>query len=239
MSSHEKTDQRDFSDLQLGGAGLEGAASADRFSDVIGRYLRGKMTLPEARLEVKQFLDSIGYSASEEEAGTIKDLSSDARINLELDTRAQSAASYRQWVSRQRQTILDGWPCDELIRGGWRKTHRQWSGLDDGNIIAGEPADGRWREAGGQLYDGRMIALVNDPIWTDISRFGVPYPPFDFNSGMKRRGVDRKTAIKLGVFTADNPPQQLPQTRNFNDDHLKFTTAIRDAALRGVLEDEG
>ena len=29
-----------------------------------------------------------------------------------------------------------------------------------------------------------MVALKEDPVWTRISRFGQPWPPFDFNSGM-------------------------------------------------------
>jgi hypothetical protein len=29
----------------------------------------------------------------------------------------------------------------------------------------------------------RMIARKDSPIWEALSRFGTPYPPFDFNSG--------------------------------------------------------
>lgn len=54
-------------------------------------------------------------------------------------------------------------------------------------------------EAGGKLYDGRMIALRNDPIWRGISRFGSPVPPFDFNSGMGLEEVNRFEAEALGV----------------------------------------
>lgn len=57
----------------------------------------------------------------------------------------------------------------------------------------------RWKEAGGKLYDGRMIALRNDPIWRKISRFGSPVPPFDFNSGMGLEEVNRFEAEALGV----------------------------------------
>ena len=57
----------------------------------------------------------------------------------------------------------------------------------------------RWKESGGKLYDGRMIALRNDPIWRKISRFGSPVPPFDFNSGMGLEEVNRFEAEALGV----------------------------------------
>jgi hypothetical protein len=36
-----------------------------------------------------------------------------------------------------------------------------------------------------------FIAPKGDPIWTAISRFGLPYAPFDFNSGMILRPVRR------------------------------------------------
>ena len=78
-----------------------------------------------------------------------------------------------------------------------------------------------------------MIALINDPIWEAISRFGLPYPPFDFNSGMGVAGVSRSDAIKLGVISPNAAPQR-PQPRNLNDD-LAMTADVRAAALREAL----
>jgi hypothetical protein len=60
-----------------------------------------------------------------------------------------------------------------------------------------------------------MIALKNDPIWTKISRFGLPYPPFDFNSGMDLQDVDRDEATQLGLIDRDT--QIAPDKRGFND----------------------
>src|SRR5574337_1593062 len=110
------------------------------------------------------------------------------------------AWGYGSWMQGQAPAILNLWPAQELFRAFPRKTHRQWSGEDAENIIKGEPIEGRWADAGGQLFDGRMIALKNAPIWTDISAFGNPYPPFDFNSGMWVRDVDRETAMKYGLI---------------------------------------
>lgn len=48
--------------------------------------------------------------------------------------------------------------------------------------------------------------LVNAPVWTAISRFGRPYPPFDFGSGMGTRDVERDEAERLGVIAPGEQP---------------------------------
>ena len=112
-------------------------------------------------------------------------------------------SGWRDYTSGLHRAILDHWPAQELYRVFPRPTHRQWNGLDRENIIDGEPPQGRWVEAGGQLYDGRMIALKNSSVWTKISRFGKPYSPFDFNSGMATKGVTRAEAKKFGLIDRD------------------------------------
>lgn len=208
-----------------------------RLFTVIGEYVNGNLDLASARLEIKKIQAAIGYAPSGEDAGTLRDRASDERINLQIRMNAQSAAGYGYWL--QSQSHLLQWPCQELLRVGYRRTHRQWSGEDDSaEIIKGEPVIGRWREQGGQLYgENRMIALVNAPIWSAINRFEVPYPPFDFNSGMGVAGVNRQNALSLGVITKD-APVQAAETRDFNQD-LKYSTSIRAAALRQALEDFG
>ena len=47
-----------------------------------------------------------------------------------------------------------------------------------------------------------MIALKGDPIWTHISAFHLPFPPFDIDSGMDVDGVPREEAEKLGLILA-------------------------------------
>ena len=77
------------------------------------------------------------------------------------------------------------YPANELVRIGPPPTHRDWAR--------------RWVDAGGHTFDGRMIALKDDPIWCAISDFQLPFPPFAVGSGMGVRDVDRDTAEKLGV----------------------------------------
>lgn len=57
----------------------------------------------------------------------------------------------------------------------------------------------RWRAAGGKFYEGRMIACVDDPIWSKISDFGVPYPPFDQSDVWGIDCIARSECKRLGV----------------------------------------
>lgn len=80
---------------------------------------------------------------------------------------------------------LAAFPAQELIRICDSKVQRNWTSL--------------WSERGGKIYHGRMAALKDDPIWTRISRFGTPWPPFDFGSGMATRDIGYDEAVKLGL----------------------------------------
>lgn len=139
-----------------------------------------------ARAELKQLLQRMGYNPGAQ-AGGIQDLSSDARINLQLRMNVESAQGFDQFLQGQAEGALDAFPAQELFRAEDREEPRNW------------PT--RWMQAGGQIFPGgRMIALKNDPIWSAISAFGNPYPVFDYNSGMWVRDVDREEAITLGLL---------------------------------------
>jgi hypothetical protein len=45
-----------------------------------------------------------------------------------------------------------------------------------------------------------MIARKDSPVWTRLSRFGVPHAPFDYNSGYGTVQVKRSECVKLGVI---------------------------------------
>jgi hypothetical protein len=178
--------------------------------------------LATARLDIKQLLGEIGYVPDEEDQGTLKDLSSDRRINLVYKMNVEMAQGYGAWEQGQDPDALDAFPAQELFRAEGREKPRDWFDI--------------WTAAGGQIFDGRMIALKNDPIWEEISDFGTPYPPFKFNSGMWVRDVSRKQAIAMGLIDRDT--QVEPQHRLFNVD-LQGSSDIRSAALRQALEAEG
>lgn len=153
------------------------------------------------RAEIKQLLQRIGYDPGAK-AGGIQDLSSDGRINLQIRMNVESAQGYGQWLQGQAEGAIDAFPAQELFRAEDREEPRNW------------PT--RWMQAGGQIFPGgRMIALKNDPIWTAISAFENPFPPFDYNSGMWVRDVSREEAIALGLLGENETIE--PIVADYND----------------------
>lgn len=133
-------------------------------------------------------------------AGTLEDVTSLRRLELIVDFNTQQAQEFARWKTEQDPAVLDAYPAQELVRIEDRNVPRDWQQ--------------RWQAAGGELRNGRMVALKNDPIWTAISRFGVPFPPFDFQSGMGLDDVSREDAEALGLIRLDE--QIRPMNADFN-----------------------
>lgn len=149
------------------------------------------------RADLGDFNGRVGDSKS------LTDLASRARAGLIYDQQIRSANGYARWQNDLDPDILDAFPAQELVRVLPRKTQRDW------------PT--RWREAGGKLAQGRMVALKTDPIWTKLSAFGTPWPPFDYGSGMGVADLDRAEAEDLGLLAPG--AEVLPvQGKQFNDD---------------------
>jgi hypothetical protein len=134
-------------------------------------------------------------------AGTVRDIRSSARLGLIFDQQTRQAAGFADWKSGQDADVLDAFPAQELVRVEERQVPRAWPS--------------RWLAAGGRFFRGRMIAMKSDPVWEKISRFGTPWPPFDFGSGMGVRDVDRAEAEALGLLTAAEGVALVE--RRFND----------------------
>jgi hypothetical protein len=155
------------------------------------------------------------------DSGKLTDIASRRRLELIYNFQTTQAAEHARMVVGSDPDVLDAFPAQELVRIEDRQEPRDWLGT--------------WRAAGGQVYDGgRMIALKDDPIWTRISRFGVPYPPFDFGSGMGLADVERAEAERLGVLTPSDTvtsPAAAHQTR------LEASVADLDATGLDQLRD--
>ncbi len=146
----------------------------------------GQLDYATARLRLKESLDSFGYTAPKGEEGGLRDLSSFRRRDLQLRQNVREAREYGRFAQGQDPALLDAFPAQELIRWEDREVPRDWAE--------------RWAAAGGEFYGSRMIARKDSPVWTALSRFGRPWPPFDFGSGMGVEDVDRATAEQLGVI---------------------------------------
>ena len=165
-----------------------------------------------ARTKLRELLKQLGYAPDAADAGTIKDLSSDARIDLVLRTNKQLAQGQGNWLNSQRSGVLESFPADELFRLEDRAQKRDWLA--------------RWRLAGDQTGDpigtgwtitpdGRLIALKNHDIWNWIGSselfddaLDVVWPPFAFNSGMWVRDIFRNECEEIGLMeAADAAPE--------------------------------
>jgi len=201
-------------------AGVTNGEFLQRASDAVDDLTAGAVDRATKRAELKKLLSSLEYRPDAGAEGTLTDLSSDARLNLILDTNLEMAQGYGQWKQGQNAAVLDQWPAQELIRARVAKVPRDWAQ--------------RWTDAGGTFYGGRMIALKNDPIWRRLSRFGLPYPPFDFNSGMDLDPIDRDEAVAFGLIDRDT--QLFPQDRDFNTD-LAASPQVRSSSLKEALQE--
>lgn len=132
--------------------------------------------------------------------GSLQDLSSWKRLEFTFMTEEKLAHGRAQKLKGLDPVAMALFPAFELVRVGSRKTQRNWLA--------------RWVQAGGRLYQGRMIALKDDPIWHKLGdsavfddALDVDSPPFAFGSGMGWRAVSRAECIRLGVIDADEKPQ--------------------------------
>lgn len=144
--------------------------------------------------EMKSFLASRGYTMG---GSKLTDITSRRRLGLIYDMNVQEAREYARYVRGQDADALDMYPAQEFVRVESRRVPRtDW------------PM--RWRAAGGKIRGGRMVALKSDLVWTNLSRFGRPYPPFDYGSGMGVEDIDREEAVELGLLTDDEPADEIP-----------------------------
>jgi hypothetical protein len=138
--------------------------------------------------------------------GSIQDITSERRAELIVDTQTQMAYGFTNWKTGQDPDMLDAFPAQELIRVEERVDKRDWRR--------------RWVEAGGKIVQGRMVARKTDPIWENLSRFGTPWPPYDFNSGMGVEDVSREEALELGLI---EPKESIPPTAADFNQKLEVT----------------
>jgi len=192
--------------------------------EAMGNKLRETLEFTQASADGRAFMDRSKFIAEMRKVmarhglstgkGDLADPGSRKRLGLIYDFQVEDAFEYGRWKSGQSEALRRAYPARELLRIEGRRVPRNWRL--------------RWVEAGGRFYGGRMVALKDSPIWTAISRFGRPWPPFDFGSGMGVAEIDRDEAIDLGVIEAD-APAPASQERSFNDE--------LEASVRGLSGD--
>lgn len=175
----------------------------DAMQKLSAEYARGGTDLSKLRMEWTKYLDHTGYKPDPDVAGTIKDLSSQARIDVIIKTNVAQARSFIQYAEGMTPGAYAAFPAQEFLRVEYRKRQRtDWPK--------------RWRKAGGEIYGGRMIALKNSSVWGNLGKagpFGTPYPPFDWGSGMGVLDVDRREAIELGLVSKEQIEEHVEKLR--------------------------
>ena len=193
-----KTLPRAVRERAMFSATVQNADFLGRAAEAVNKIVTGTSDKATERTVLRQLADSLD----------MRNIAKDSRLNLILDTQTKMARGYGSWIEGQHPSVLDMWPCQELYRAEERKEPRDWPS--------------RWAAAGGQFYpgdsdypEGRMIALKDDPIGVERSEFGLPYAPFDYNSGMDLQDVDHDEAVELGIIDDDYVPT--PQSMGLND----------------------
>lgn len=158
-----------------------------------------------AREALRNLNAELGYAPSDAIAGTIKDLSSDARINLVVKTNTELAQGAGAYIQQNADPdVVDEWPALELVRFEDRNEPRDWEQRwRIAAAVAGDVAGAKMLE-----MEGRMIALKSSGIWQALGdgaggyldTLSNPYPPFAFNSGMWTEEVSRGECEDLGLL---------------------------------------
>ena len=158
-------------------------------------YTKG-LNFVQARAEAQAAFREAGVLPMPGTEGGNLDHTSDVRVDLVIRMNTEMAQGFGYHQAGQTAEALELYPCWEFFRAEERKVPRDWPG--------------RWVAAAKAVGDddaltcfertGRMVARKDSPIWVELSAFGTPYPPFDFNSGMDLRAVPRDEAVALGVI---------------------------------------
>jgi hypothetical protein len=171
--------------------------------------------------------EGLGFAEGDKRRGTIEDITSIPRLNLIYTVQTQRAEGYASYLGDQEPGALDAFPAQELVRLESRRDRRHWHE--------------RWRAAGGRVFpgsgldgrEGRLIALKTDAVWERINRFGTPWPPFDFGSGVGVADVPHAEAVSLGVLKAGETVK--PGVKDFTS-RMEASAAGLPAELREELK---
>ena len=170
------------------------------------------------------------------DSGDLTDFGSRRRLELIWNFQVADANGFAGRKADLDPNILDAFPAYRLVRVEARRVPRDW-------YI-------RWAQAGEQVgWEGAsqetMVALKTSPIWAALSRFGRPWPPFDYGSGMGLEDVERTEAEDLDLLPKDESPADRLQSlseasaaaqQGWNDDMSASVKNLSDTS-KGWIQD--
>lgn len=190
----------------------------ERLAKLVERYVNGEgrdNDLAQLRVEARELLAQAGYTPEggfpgDEElgippaaAGSLRDLSSEKRLNLIFETNAQMMRGLGQKLRGLDR--LQSHPAWELVRYKHARDpawERDWLRRFS---IAAENVE--WEGVSHEAFDqGRMLALKTSPVWRALGSsalfpdaLNVDHAPFAFNSGMGLSEVGFRDAESSGL----------------------------------------
>lgn len=185
--------------------------SLDLIEEVARREIKAvvecRSRVDQAVLSLRDVVKSVGYDP-DDERGTINDFSTVWRLQLLVECYRFHALGFRRWTTGFLEGAYAAFPASELcITEPERVNANYWRG--------------RWAANGGRIYDGRMVAMKADPIWSRVSVFGLPWEPTDCIGGTAQRDLSHKETIGLGVTWSEAiPVMRGPSTQLFYFDAL-------------------
>jgi hypothetical protein len=143
---------------------------------------------------MRAFMVKEGMAAPEEFAAVnqedVQDIRSLARLNLIFDTNVRSAYGFGNWKQGMKPAVRYRFPAARFIRTRGVMIPRLRHANSEGMVRL--KTDRAW-----------WADYQNDPL---IGGFGVPWPPYGFNSGMDQQDVSREEAKRLGL-KVDKPSE--------------------------------
>jgi hypothetical protein len=166
--------------------------AAREVKEEVSRCFSGLQNDASARVAIRRLITH-AYRPGAEAGPALESLVSERRLNMAIRTAVRMASAMRDWRDGQQESVLLTWPASEFYHAEERDEPLDWKEV--------------WRRKGGRLFPGsrrapgeRMIALKVDPIWSRINAFGLPFAPFDFESGMDTRDIDADDAERVGLI---------------------------------------
>lgn len=196
----------------------------------VDAVLNGDASAREVREQLLDLHAALGTPAGPGKPGTVQDVTSVRRADLQVRTLVDTAHGLGWQVQGMEPEVLDAYPAQELVRFITPKVKaRDWSA--------------RWAKAGGRFIGRRMVALKTDEIWArlgDPSIFpdalGNPYPPFAFNSGMDVQDIERTEAEALGLIDRATVLKPAPVDL---DGQRQAGPVVAEEWLRRAIEEAG
>lgn len=146
------------------------------------------------------------------DAGTIKDIRTQERLELIFDMQTRQAQEYGNWLQGQDPDVLDEFPAQRFIRVMGVK----------------EPRD-RHRP-----FEDQVRLKSDLDFWTRVNQdFGVPWGPWGWGCGHDVEDVDRDEAEQLGLIGRGQAAR--PVAKEFND-QLKASTQGLDPEMLSFLQ---